>query len=38
MTKAAIVTDSSPLIALASIEQLELLPKLYPRVLVPLNS
>ena len=35
MTKAAIVTDSSPLIALAIIEQLELLPKLYPRVLIP---
>ncbi len=35
MTKAAIVADSSPLISLAILEQLDLLPQLYQRVLVP---
>lgn len=31
----AIVADSSPLISLAIIQQLELLPQLYQRVMVP---
>ena len=35
MTKTAIVADSSPLIFLAIIEQLELLPQLYQQVLLP---
>ena len=35
MTNSAIVTDSSPLIALAIIEQLELLPQLYQCILIP---
>ena len=35
MTNAAIIADSSPLIALALIEQLDLLPQLYPQVFVP---
>jgi predicted nucleic acid-binding protein len=35
MTSAAIVADSSPLISLAIIEQLELLPQLYQRILAP---
>jgi len=35
MTNAAIIADSSPLISLAIIEQLELLPQLYQRVLLP---
>ncbi|MEL6131274.1 MAG: DUF3368 domain-containing protein [Cyanobacteria bacterium J06633_23] len=35
MTNAAIVADSSPLISLAIIEQLDLLPQLYQEVLVP---
>lgn len=35
MTSTAIITDSSPLIALAIIDQLELLPQLYLTVLVP---
>ena len=35
MTKNTIVGDSSPLIALAIIGQLELLPKLYQRVVIP---
>jgi predicted nucleic acid-binding protein len=30
-----VVTDSSPLIALARIEQLQLLPSLYERITVP---
>ena len=37
MTRHVIVADSSPLIALAVIEQLELLPQLYREVLVPLS-
>jgi len=35
MTSAAIVADSSPLIALAIIQQLDLLPQLYPQVFIP---
>lgn len=35
MTKNTIVGDSSPLIALSIIQQLELLPKLYQRVVIP---
>jgi uncharacterized protein len=35
MISAAIIADSSPLISLAIINQLELLPKLYQRVIVP---
>lgn len=35
MTNAAIVADSSPLIALAIIQQLDLLPQLYQQVLIP---
>ncbi len=35
MSKSVIIADSSPLIALALIEQLELLPQLYHRVLIP---
>lgn len=35
MTSSIIVADSSPLISLAVIEQLELLPQLYQQVLVP---
>ncbi len=35
MTNAAIIADSSPLISLAIVEQLELLPQLYERVLIP---
>ncbi|NET56144.1 MAG: DUF3368 domain-containing protein [Symploca sp. SIO2E6] len=35
MNSAAIIADSSPLIALAIIEQLELLPQLYQRILLP---
>jgi uncharacterized protein len=35
MTKPIIIADSSPLISLAIIEQLELLPQLYQRVLLP---
>jgi hypothetical protein len=35
MTNAAIVADSSPLIALAIIQQLDLLPQLYPQVFIP---
>ncbi|MFZ2452104.1 MAG: hypothetical protein WAW36_16435 [Methylovulum miyakonense] len=35
MTKRTIVGDSSPLIALAVIGQLELLPKLYQQVVIP---
>ena len=35
MTKAAIIADSSPLISLAIIEQLDLLPQLYQQVLIP---
>ncbi len=35
MTSTAIVADSSPLISLAIVEQLELLPQLYQQVLVP---
>ncbi len=35
MSKSAIIADSSPLIALALIEQLELLPRLYPHILAP---
>jgi len=35
MTSAAIIADSSPLISLAIIEQLELLPQLYERILLP---
>jgi uncharacterized protein len=35
MTNAAIVADSSRLIALAIIEQLDLMPQLYQRVVVP---
>ena len=35
MTKNTIVGDSSPLIALSIIQQLELLPKLYSRVVIP---
>ena len=35
MTKSIIVADSSPLISLAIIEQLALLPQLYQRILAP---
>ncbi len=35
MTSSIIVADSSPLISLAIIEQLELLPQLYQRILTP---
>jgi hypothetical protein len=35
MTKNTIVGDSSSLIALSIIQQLELLPKLYQRVVIP---
>lgn len=35
MISAAIIADSSPLISLAIIDQLELLPQLYERVIVP---
>ncbi|MBE9207417.1 DUF3368 domain-containing protein [Nostoc sp. LEGE 06077] len=35
MTNSAIVADSSPLISLSIIEQLELLPQLYQRILLP---
>ena len=35
MTNQIIIADSSPLISLAIINQLELLPQLYQRVLVP---
>ena len=35
MISQTIVSDSSPLIALAIIDQLELLPKLYQRVVIP---
>lgn len=35
MTKNTIVGDSSPLIALSIVQQLELLPKLYSRVVIP---
>lgn len=35
MTNAVIIADSSPLISLAIIEQLELLSQLYQRVLIP---
>ena len=35
MTKCTIVGDSSPLIALGVIGQLELLPKLYQQVVIP---
>lgn len=35
MTNAAIIADSSPLISLAIIEQLELLSQLYQRILIP---
>jgi len=35
MTNSIIVADSSPLISLAIIEQLELLPQLYRRILIP---
>ena len=35
MISQTIVGDSSPLIALAIIDQLELLPKLYQRVVIP---
>lgn len=35
MTKNTIIGDSSPLIALSIIQQLELLPKLYQRVVIP---
>jgi len=35
MINTAIIADSSPLISLAIIEQLELLPQLYQRVMVP---
>jgi uncharacterized protein len=35
MTKQTIIGDSSPLIALAIIEQLDLLAKLYQRVIIP---
>ncbi|NEP60921.1 MAG: DUF3368 domain-containing protein [Symploca sp. SIO2G7] len=35
MSNAAIIADSSPLISLAIIEQLELLPQLYQRILLP---
>ncbi len=35
MTSAVIIVDSSPLISLAIIEQLKLLPQLYQRVLLP---
>jgi uncharacterized protein len=35
MTNPIIIADSSPLISLAIIEQLELLPQLYQRVLLP---
>jgi predicted nucleic acid-binding protein len=35
MTRSVIVADSSPLIALAIIDQLELLSRLYAEVLVP---
>jgi uncharacterized protein len=35
MTNAAIIADSSPLISLAIIEQLDLLPQLYQQILLP---
>ena len=35
MINSVIVADSSPLISLAIIEQLELLPQLYQRILAP---
>jgi predicted nucleic acid-binding protein len=35
MTNSIIVADSSPFISLAIIEQLELLPQLYQRILIP---
>jgi predicted nucleic acid-binding protein len=35
MTKPVIIADSSPLISLAIIGQLELLPRLYQRVIIP---
>ena len=35
MTKSTIVGDSSPLIALSIIQQLDLLPKIYSRVVIP---
>ncbi|MEH1951015.1 MAG: hypothetical protein V7K77_29280 [Nostoc sp.] len=35
MIKPVIVADSSPLISLSIIEQLEILPQLYQRILIP---
>ncbi|WP_243714069.1 hypothetical protein [Nostoc sp. 106C] len=35
MTNPVIVADSSPLISLSIIEQLEILPQLYQRILIP---